>query len=632
MSAQHPAPSRPQGVQKVRTPRSKRLLRLIGATFDPRAWAHFIKVMNYYNYSHVRELRKATLHPTVNIAPTAGFANAQNIEVGARTTISANCQIWAGPGTAKVVIGTDGLIAPDVMITATNYRFNDGAPIEAQAMDEATVTIGDDVWLARGVTVLPGVTVGQGAVVAAGAVVYNDVPPYAIIGGNPARVIGRRRLPGQDAAERSAVHGTAANEAANAAIRALILREISGLDAARMAGPISESGIDSFDLITLRVAVEAALGGSIPDGEWATVSRLEDIAALPAVIRAVPTASTPTLARPAPAPVSVTAPAVAFGSTSAPPQDTADKGPIDPPAPAPDIPRDRYTDIAHKLPPGMPASMVETREPGWLHRRHLVEMPKMALTGLGEPWLFRELGDLHWMLILDFLQTASSQVTDEAGDRLYATITRCKIDFTPSLFHFKENTPLDIRSRLERYGSSVFFSQNAFQGAPGMSGHATVMSTFAKYGERGKNTSLIKGSPTLPIPEAVPPMEKISDFGFEYRTRRAAPPPDTVLFECDYEILPPHDINGVGLLYSAAYPTIYDLCLERHEGKGFLMGHSTAGKDLFYFANSEPTETLLFRLHERTDLGGGLIRHVCTLSRKSDGQRMGEVISLKRRL
>ena len=33
------------------------------------------------------------------------------------------------------------------------------------------------------------------------------------------------------------------------------------------------------------------------------------------------------------------------------------------------------------------------------------------------------------------------------------------------------------------------------------------------------------------------------------------------------------------------------------------------------------------RLHERTDLGGGLIRHVCSLSRKSDGQRMGEVIS-----
>jgi chloramphenicol O-acetyltransferase type B len=54
------------------------------------------------------------------------------------------------------------------------------------------VVIGNDVWLCDGCTILSGVTVGHGAVVAANAHVFRDVPPYAIVGGNPATVIGYR--------------------------------------------------------------------------------------------------------------------------------------------------------------------------------------------------------------------------------------------------------------------------------------------------------------------------------------------------------------------------------------------------------------------------------------------------------
>lgn len=54
---------------------------------------------------------------------------------------------------------------------------------------EFTVDIGNDVWIGSGVKIMEGVTIGDGAVVAAGAVVTKDVPPYAIVGGVPARLI-----------------------------------------------------------------------------------------------------------------------------------------------------------------------------------------------------------------------------------------------------------------------------------------------------------------------------------------------------------------------------------------------------------------------------------------------------------
>ncbi|MFF0740366.1 CatB-related O-acetyltransferase [Streptomyces sp. NPDC004111] len=52
--------------------------------------------------------------------------------------------------------------------------------------------VGNDVWFGHQVTVMPGVRIGDGAIIAAGAVVTADVPPYTIVGGNPARTIRQR--------------------------------------------------------------------------------------------------------------------------------------------------------------------------------------------------------------------------------------------------------------------------------------------------------------------------------------------------------------------------------------------------------------------------------------------------------
>lgn len=82
-----------------------------------------------------------------------------------------------------VTIGRGSLLAWDVQVLDSDSHPVDDAP------QTAAVRIGDGVWIGCRATVLKGVTVGDGAVVAAGSVVVGDVPPRALVGGNPARVL-----------------------------------------------------------------------------------------------------------------------------------------------------------------------------------------------------------------------------------------------------------------------------------------------------------------------------------------------------------------------------------------------------------------------------------------------------------
>ncbi len=172
----------------------QRLGRLVAAALDPRAYLHAFKLINFANYTHVAELRKVQRGDGVRISPTASFANGQNIVLGDRVRIGAHCSIWAGNGSARIVFGEDVLLAPNVMITAANYRFNDGAPVTEQAMNEADVIIGRDVWIGYGATVLPGARIGDGAIIGAGARVRGEVPRGAILADPPTPIVGYRRM------------------------------------------------------------------------------------------------------------------------------------------------------------------------------------------------------------------------------------------------------------------------------------------------------------------------------------------------------------------------------------------------------------------------------------------------------
>lgn len=201
----------PVPAHKKRLSKGRRLLRLIGSTLDPRAWAHLFKLVNYYNYSHVAPLREARIGPGAAISPNVFFSNASRIEAGRGLRLGAHCKLWAGPAHGRIILGDDVLMGPEVMITAANYRYNDGHPVTEQAMDEADVVIGNDVWLGTRVMVLPGARIGDGAIVGAGAVVTGEIPPMAIAVGVPARVVGRREVERREVAQGHSSGRTAAS-------------------------------------------------------------------------------------------------------------------------------------------------------------------------------------------------------------------------------------------------------------------------------------------------------------------------------------------------------------------------------------------------------------------------------------
>jgi len=91
-----------------------------------------------------------------------------------------------------VSIGDNTMIAQNVKLIATNHYYKrKDQLIHEQDIDteKIGITIGNDCWIGAGAIILPGVTVGNGAVVGGNAVVTKDVPEYAVVVGNPARII-----------------------------------------------------------------------------------------------------------------------------------------------------------------------------------------------------------------------------------------------------------------------------------------------------------------------------------------------------------------------------------------------------------------------------------------------------------
>lgn len=165
------------------------------SVLDPRTWVHGMRLAHFSSYSHVRQVRLLRRGSMVTFAPNVSFRNAERIELGAGSHIGEYCVIWAGDSTGRIVLGEKCLLAPGVVLTASDYGIVRGTPVMDQPKRERDIVIGAGVWLGANVVVTAGVTIGEGAIVGAGAVVTRDLPPQCIAGGVPCRVIGQRPTP-----------------------------------------------------------------------------------------------------------------------------------------------------------------------------------------------------------------------------------------------------------------------------------------------------------------------------------------------------------------------------------------------------------------------------------------------------
>ena len=94
-----------------------------------------------------------------------------------------------------VDIGKNVMMGPDVVVLTTKHIFKDiDTPmIQQGSTGPHAVTIADDVWIGERAVILPGINIGCGAIVGTCAVVTKNVPPYAIVAGNPAIIIRYRK-------------------------------------------------------------------------------------------------------------------------------------------------------------------------------------------------------------------------------------------------------------------------------------------------------------------------------------------------------------------------------------------------------------------------------------------------------
>ena len=144
--------------------------------------------VSVYGSGRVRIGEKVLLYSDVHLE-TQGDAR---IELGDEVVISRGAHLVAMAG---VTVGKGTLIGEYTSIRDANHMRDAGQTIRDSGYSAKPITIGDEVWIGRGVTILGGVTVGDKATIGANAVVTRDIPAGVTVVGVPASPISTKRHP-----------------------------------------------------------------------------------------------------------------------------------------------------------------------------------------------------------------------------------------------------------------------------------------------------------------------------------------------------------------------------------------------------------------------------------------------------
>lgn len=130
--------------------------------------------------AHIELGRKVMLYRNVKLS-VFGTSGDATLKIGDNVAIGDRTEIHAGK---EITIGANTLISWDCCILDRDYH-----KLMSDTELLKPVKIGKNVWIGARSLIVKGVTIGDGAVIAAGSVVTKDVPPKALVGGNPAKII-----------------------------------------------------------------------------------------------------------------------------------------------------------------------------------------------------------------------------------------------------------------------------------------------------------------------------------------------------------------------------------------------------------------------------------------------------------
>lgn len=158
------------------------------------------------NYDRLCFLKNVVKNPNIIVGDYSYYDDFENVE-----NFEKNVKYLFDFTGDKLIIGKFCMIASDVTFimnganhlsdAISTYPFAIFGGAWSDAMDgkqypfKRDTTVGNDVWIGYGATIMPGVHIGDGAIIATKAVVTKDVAPYSIVGGNPAKEIRKRFSP-----------------------------------------------------------------------------------------------------------------------------------------------------------------------------------------------------------------------------------------------------------------------------------------------------------------------------------------------------------------------------------------------------------------------------------------------------
>jgi maltose O-acetyltransferase len=149
--------------------------------------AHRIRLAWYHRILGWHIGPKATILMGQHVQLGSLRQSGMKVAIGKGTIINHGCLLYT---TGGLIIGENVSISSGVWLVTGTHDMND--PLFSDGYKP--IVIGNHAWIGVRATILAGVTIGEGAVVMAGAVVARDVPPYAVVGGVPAKVVTQRKL------------------------------------------------------------------------------------------------------------------------------------------------------------------------------------------------------------------------------------------------------------------------------------------------------------------------------------------------------------------------------------------------------------------------------------------------------